>query len=118
MYVEYLGRNNNLNLTKNKIYKVLNIIEKYYYSIKDDSNIESIYEPNIFKIFPLLKVKYIGKDNFSLKKDKLYDVISIESGFNINDSYRIIDETDDDYLFNKNDFEIIENNINKIYENN
>jgi hypothetical protein len=114
MYVEYLGQKNNPKLTRNKIYKVLRIIEKYYYLIEDDSNIESIYDPNLFKIKPLLKVKYIGKDNFSLKKDKLYDVISIESGFSKDDSYRIIDETDGDYLFNKNDFEIIESNLDEI----
>ena len=114
MYVKYSGRKSNPNLTNNRIYKVSEIIEIYYYLIIDDSNIENIYEPNLFKIYPLLKVKYIGKDNFSFRKDKLYDVICIESSFSKDDSYRIIDETDDDYLFNKNDFEIIENNINNI----
>ena len=115
MYVKYVGDEIKNILTKNKIYKVLNIIENYYYLIKDDGNIETVFEPNSFKIFALLKVKYIGNsDIFSLIKDKTYDVISIESFFSYNDSYRIIDESEDDYLYHKNSFEIIENNLNEI----
>ena len=114
MYIEYIGQKHNKSLTKNKVYFVSQIIENYYYLIKDDDGIESIYEPHLFKIFPLLKVKYIGDDNISLIKNKIYDVISIESLFSENDTYQIIDETDEDYLFHKNCFEIIENNIEKI----
>ena len=114
MYVKYIGQKQNKSLTKNKIYFVSQIIENYYYLIKDDSNIENIYEPHLFKVFPLLKVKYIGDDNISLINNKIYDVIFIESGFSKNDTYRIIDETDEDYLFHKDLFEIIENNIKEI----
>lgn len=49
-----------------------------------------------------MKVKYIRKSNVSLSEDKLYDVISIESG-----CYRIVDDTGEDYLFQPEDFEII-----------
>ena len=42
-----------------------------------------------------MKKKYIGKSNsLSLLNGKVYDVISIEHGW-----YRIIDETDEDYLY-------------------
>ena len=51
-----------------------------------------------------MKVKYIGDYyKISLIKDKIYEVLSIESGW-----YRIIDETEDDYLFLPTDFEVIE----------
>jgi hypothetical protein len=111
MYVQYISEERNKFLTKNKIYEVLQIKEDYYYLIRDDVNIENIYEPDLFKIVPLLKVKYIGEYyNSSFIKDKIYDVISIESLFQENDSYRIIDESDEDYLYNKNSFEIIPDN--------
>lgn len=51
-----------------------------------------------------MKVRYIGDYyKVSLLKDKIYDVISVEDG-----AYRIIDETEDDYLFSSNEFEIVE----------
>jgi hypothetical protein len=112
MYVQFISEKENKFLTKNKIYEVLQTKEDYYYLIKDDVNIETVYEPNLFKIVPILKVKYVGhSDNLSLIKNKIYDVISIESGFQKNDTYRIIDETDDDYLYHKDSFEIIETNF-------
>ena len=51
-----------------------------------------------------MKVKYIGKSNISLTNNKEYDVISVE-----NEWYRIVDDTDEDYLFEPDEFEIIEN---------
>ncbi len=50
-----------------------------------------------------MKVKYIGKTNVSLTKNKIYEVQSIESGM-----YRIVDDTDDDYLFCSINFEVVE----------
>ena len=60
-----------------------------------------------------MKVKYIGeekmdylvKDNdIALIKDKVYDVLSIEKyGY-----YRIIDESEEDYLYPPSFFEIVE----------
>ena len=50
-----------------------------------------------------MKVKYKGKSNVSLTNGKIYDVISVERN-----SYRIVDDTDDDYLFSPDDFEIVE----------
>lgn len=50
-----------------------------------------------------MKVKYVGKSSVSLTNGKIYDVISIE-----NNCYRIVDDTDEDYLFLPDDFEITE----------
>lgn len=50
-----------------------------------------------------MKIKYKGESSVSLTKDKVYDVISVESG-----CYRIADDTGDDYLFDPAQFELIE----------
>ena len=51
-----------------------------------------------------MKVKYIGEfDTLALKKNKIYNVISIEKGW-----YRIMTELDDDYLFPPEIFEVVE----------
>lgn len=55
-----------------------------------------------------MKVKYIGEsDPLELLNGKIYDVIEIDE---ISDWYRIVDETQDDYLFPPEDFEIVEQN--------
>ena len=41
-----------------------------------------------------MKVKYKNKSSVSLTKDKIYEVLSVESGM-----YRIVDDTEEDYLF-------------------
>ena len=41
-----------------------------------------------------MKVRYIGKTNVSLTNNKIYEVQTIESGM-----YRIVDDTEEDYLF-------------------
>lgn len=51
-----------------------------------------------------MKVKYIGEsDPTALIKDKVYEVIAEE-----HDRYRIVDEEDEDYLYPKDAFEIVE----------
>ena len=53
-----------------------------------------------------MKVRFIGEDDpLELLNGKEYDVIEVdeESGW-----YRIVDETGDDYLFDPEDFEIVE----------
>jgi len=51
-----------------------------------------------------MKVKYIGKaKTIALKKEKVYDVLSVEKGW-----FRIMTELDDDYLFPPDQFEVIE----------
>lgn len=50
-----------------------------------------------------MKVKYKGKSSVSLTNGKEYEVIGVEKGW-----YRIVDDTDDDYLFAPDEFEIIE----------
>lgn len=52
-----------------------------------------------------MKVKYIGKtSSLGLINGKIYSVISIEK-----DWYRIIDESEEDYLYPPELFEIVEN---------
>lgn len=51
-----------------------------------------------------MTVKYIGEnDPLSLLKGKTYKVSSVEKGW-----YRIIDETEEDYLYPPDQFNIIE----------
>lgn len=51
-----------------------------------------------------MKVRYIGEDDpLGLRKNKVYEVISVEKKL-----YRIVDETNEDYLFFPEMFEIIE----------
>ena len=53
-----------------------------------------------------MKVKFLGETSFlELVHDKVYDVLSIEK-----DWYRIIDESEEDYLYPPEDFEIVEPN--------
>lgn len=51
----------------------------------------------------MMKVKYKGDSDVSLTNGKEYEVIGIENGW-----YRIVDDTDEDYLFEPESFEIIE----------
>lgn len=50
-----------------------------------------------------MKVKYTGKSDVSLTNGKLYKVIAIEDSW-----YRIIDNTDEDYLFSPDEFVVVE----------
>lgn len=50
-----------------------------------------------------MKVKFIGQSSVSLTKDKIYEVLSIEETW-----YRIVDDTEEDYLFPPDLFEIVE----------
>ena len=50
----------------------------------------------------MTKVKYIGKTSISLTNGKEYEVIGKENGW-----FRIIDDTEEDYLFPPEEFEII-----------
>ena len=50
-----------------------------------------------------MKVKYIRKSDVSLTNGKIYEVLAIERGL-----YRIVDDTDEDYLFYPEEFEIVE----------
>ena len=50
----------------------------------------------------MMKVRYINESDISLTKGKIYDVIGIENGM-----YRIVDDTDEDYLFYPEEFELL-----------
>lgn len=53
-----------------------------------------------------MKVKYLGETSFlELTHDKIYKVLSVEK-----DWYRIVDDTDEDYLYPPEDFKIVEPN--------
>ena len=57
-----------------------------------------------------MKVKYIGEnDPLELLTGKLYDVIEIDE---ISGWYRIVDETEEDFLFPPEEFEIIKESFN------
>ena len=117
-YIEYIGSKKNSSFDVGGIYSVINIIDNYYYLVIDKKNKEFILEPHLAKIFPLLKVKIkkeFKKQN-EINDDKIYDVISIETGFKENDTYRIIDESEEDYIYPKKLFEIIEDNTYRIKE--
>jgi len=50
-----------------------------------------------------VKAIYKGTTNVSLTNGKEYEVIAVENGW-----LRIVDDTDDDYLFSPDDFEVTE----------
>lgn len=50
-----------------------------------------------------MKVKYIGETDVSMTNGKEYDVIAVEGGW-----FRIVDDTEEDYLFPPDQFEVIE----------
>lgn len=50
-----------------------------------------------------MKVRYIGSSDISLTNGKEYEVIDVEW-----DYYRIVDNTDEDYLFPAEEFEVVE----------
>ena len=51
-----------------------------------------------------MKVRWLGESNpLALIHGKVYEVMSIEKGW-----YRVMDETDDDYLYPPEGFEIVE----------
>jgi len=50
-----------------------------------------------------MKVRYIGKDTVSLRTGKVYPVMATETHW-----YRIFDETEEDYLFPGELFEIVD----------
>lgn len=53
-----------------------------------------------------MKVKFLGESSpLMLINGKSYDVISIEDGW-----YRIVDETDEDYLYPPEAFDVVEPN--------
>lgn len=50
-----------------------------------------------------MRVIYKGKSDVSLTNGQEYEVIAVESGF-----YRIIDNTEEDYLYSPEEFEVTE----------
>lgn len=56
----------------------------------------------------MIKVRYINESDISLTKGKIYDVIGIENGM-----YRIVDDTDEDYLFYPDEFEVLPDVVDK-----
>ena len=50
-----------------------------------------------------MKIRFIGETCVSLSNGTVYEVLSIEEGL-----YRIVDDTEEDYLFYPEEFEIVE----------
>lgn len=50
-----------------------------------------------------MKVKYINETDYSLTNGKIYEVLNIEKAL-----YRIVDDSDEDYLFYPEEFEMDE----------
>ena len=51
-----------------------------------------------------MKVRYLGETSFlELTHDKIYMVLSVEK-----DWYRLVDDSDEDYLYPPEEFEIVE----------
>lgn len=52
-----------------------------------------------------MKVRYNGEsDPLSLINGKVYNVLAVEYGY-----YRVVDETGEDYLYDSDAFEVVEN---------
>jgi hypothetical protein len=54
---------------------------------------------------PIFYVKYIGEDSFSLENGHIYAVVEKEPL--AEDLFRIVDETECDYLFTLTNFEVV-----------
>lgn len=53
-----------------------------------------------------MKAKYTGDTSFlELTHNKIYKIVSVEKGW-----YRIVDDSDDDYLYPPDEFKIVEPN--------
>ena len=48
-----------------------------------------------------MRVKYTGKTDVSLTNGKEYEVLAVEEGW-----FRIVDDTQEDYLFPPDEFEV------------
>jgi hypothetical protein len=109
MKVCYLGKTIVDKIYNDKIYDAIQF-DKDNYCIRDDTGNKSIYSKNLFREIQILcKAKYIGKScSFGCIYGHIYDIIS-----NFDDyAYEIIDETNQSYMYQKFDFEIIPNNVN------
>ena len=61
-------------------------------------------ETGLLKINSMIKVKYIGEDDpLALRKGKVYDARVLKKGW-----FGIVDETNEEYAFPPEQFEIIE----------
>jgi hypothetical protein len=55
-----------------------------------------------------MKVRYLGETEcLGRTHGKVYDVISIDTSWETADMYRIIDESDEDYLYSARSFELV-----------
>lgn len=56
----------------------------------------------------IARYKYVGKNFASIEKGKIYDCIGIIDNDSIKNGLRIIDEDNEPYIYNANDFELVE----------
>ena len=109
MKVLYLGKTISNKIYNDTIYDAI-VKDRKYFLIKDDTGNKNTYEKSLFKeIHILFKVKFLGRSNsLGCINGNIYNITSdLDDLF-----YEVIDETKQTYMYLKNDFEIIPNNIN------
>ena len=56
----------------------------------------------------IARYKYIGRELASIEKNKIYDCINYINNNSIKNGLEIIDEDNEPYIYNANDFELVE----------
>ena len=62
-----------------------------------------------------MKVRYLGEsDPFMLLNGKVYDVMEVEDHGKAGIWYRIVDETEEDYIYPAEGFEIVSGSVEEL----
>ena len=109
MKVQYLGKTIVNQIYNDSIYEAVSM-DSVNYTIKDNSGHKNVYPKTFFKeIHVLYKAKYIGETDITdLIVGNIYDITSDMD----EDFYEVIDETSETYMYPKEFFEVIPNNVN------
>ena len=109
MKVLYLGKTIVNQIYNDVVYEAVSMDFKNFI-IKDNSGHKNVYPKTAFKeIHVLYKAKYIGETDITdLVVGNIYDITSDMD----DDFYEIIDETSETYMYPKEFFEVIPNNVN------
>lgn len=92
-------------ITIGKFYEVIMLENQdEIYQLKNDSGIISNYPACCFKIAEVMRAKCIESINLDLKKDMIYEVVSIDKERN---ECRVIDESGEDYIYSMDSFEFL-----------
>ena len=92
-------------ITVGKIYEVIMLENQgEVYQLKNDSGIISNYPACCFRTVEVMRAKCIETINLDLKKDMIYEVVSIDKERN---ECRVIDESGEDYIYSMDSFEFL-----------